>query len=174
MVCVQPIGILNLVGHNWNFWVTGIYVILFSPFTQISSFTKNSAVKAGTCIKEEFEQMKREFPFGTFPAGKQGSFTVYKRISGNSAWKRNRARLFASFQYKISRRINGTLVKMVLRLIAWHKITLKTNWHTGVTRALNFMSARRKYNIYALLTKRESSQSEQEYSLYRSLLRSKP
>ena len=71
--------------------------------------------------------MKREFPFGTFRAGKQGSFTVYKRISGNSARKMNRARLFASLQYKISRRINGTLVKMVLRLIAWHEITLKTN-----------------------------------------------
>ena len=64
-------------------------------------------------IKNEFEQMKREFPFGTFRPGRQGSLTVYKRISGNSGWKINRARLAALF------------------------------------------------------TKRESSQSEQEYSLYR-------
>jgi len=61
--------------------------------------------------------MKREFPFAIFRPGKQGSFTVYKWISGNSGWKINRARLFGSFKYKIFRRINGTLVKMVLILM---------------------------------------------------------
>ena len=52
---------------------------LFSPFTpKLLPCAQNRAVKPEPGIKDEFEQVKREFPFGTFRAGNKGPLTFTK------------------------------------------------------------------------------------------------
>ena len=91
--CKWPIGFLTL----WAIIGTS------TLYTNQSIYPKQGRKGRNLVSKMSSNKYKRQFPFGTFRPGKQGSFTVYKRISGNSGWKINRARLFPPFQYKISR-----------------------------------------------------------------------